>query len=239
MNYTSTIIEILLLYLTIEIIKSGYYFARGRQENKIFTGKIEPVRKNKKSIEILIVGDSIGAGVGSSCFENSVAGRIYGCLSEKFSALLINLSVSGRKMEGLMEIPKSHKKYDLLVIFISSNDVVRFTKLKDFGLQTQDVIKKYSRIAKRLIIIGPANVGRVKLFPIFLRVILSYRAPKYVGIISKVCLRFDNVTYVNLLRSPKELGRYPGSFLASDGFHPNDYGHRFWFMMLKPYLNLE
>lgn len=233
MKYFLIILVLFLAYIAYFSykIKKAYSLAEITYTQNSKLGK-----KSNKRLKLLILGDSLGTGVGASSFKTSVVGRVANSISKKYFVILTNASLNGSKIGDLLKRKVPKEKQDLIVIFISTNNVLRFTDLKDFGANAIKVIEKYSKLTKKLILIGPANVGQAKILPLPLRLINLYRAPKYATILSKVSKKFKNVAYINSLKPPKFLGKYKYKYYSSDKLHPNDEGHSYWFEMVKGYL---
>ena len=192
--------------------------------------------KSNKKFRLFIAGDSIGTGVGATCFENSVAGRIAIYLAKKYQVMLKNASVNGSKVKNLLSIKIPEEKQSLTVIFISSNDLIRFTNLNDFKENAAKALEKFSKFSGKIIVIGPGNVWLAKFLPLPLRIIYLLRGPKYADALKEASAKFRNAIYINSLTPSKSLGKYRQSYYSSDKFHPNDEGYKFWFEMVKEYL---
>ena len=180
-----------------------------------------------------MLGDSLGMGVGASSFEKSVVGRVADYLAKNNYVVLNNLSANGSKVQDLLNIKSPKNKIDLTIILISSNDVIRFTGFKSFEEDVKKVLEKCSKLSKKIIIIGPANVSQARLLPLPLRIIYFYRVPKYAFLLEKVSSDFKKVSYINSANPPKKLGKYLDEYYSTDKLHPNDQGHKFWFEMIK------
>lgn len=230
------ILLIIALFIVLYVLYYYYRIKKAYTLAEVTHTKWADLGHSNKKFNLLILGDSIGTGVGASCFEKSVAGRIACYLAKKYRVTLTNASVNGSKIQNLLNRKVPKDKQDLSIILISSNDVLRFTNLDKFKENTIKVLKKFSKATKRLIIIGPANVGLAKFLPLPLRILYLYRAPKYTSALKEASSKFRNVTYINSLKPAKNLGKYEQSYYSLDMFHPNDEGHSFWFEMVKNYL---
>jgi lysophospholipase L1-like esterase len=142
------------------------------------------------------------------------------------------MSINGSKVKTLLA-NKINERYELCVLLISSNDVIRFTPFINFEKDLQKMLEKYAKISKKVILIGPANVGDAYLLPALLRIIYRRTAPKYAAILKKISSKFPSVSYINSISPRKELGEYTRKYYGTDMFHPNDDGHEFWFEMIK------
>ena len=239
MNNFSLIFALIGLYISIELIHSAYYFKRARiLANRTYMNSINLGDKSKRKFRVLIAGDSIAAGVGATEFDRSFPGLIGNYLGEKYYVELRNFSMSGSKISDLLEMNFARQKQDLIAMVISSNDLLRFTKLKRFRQETEDVLSRFSKLARKVVVTGPGNISLCPAIPGFLKPIYRHRAFRYAGILAKASGKFKNVVYVNSVSlSENPLNRYDNTHHNTvDGFHPNDKGHRFWFGLVKDYL---
>ncbi len=133
----------------------------------------------------------------------------------------------------LKQIP--NEKFNITILVISSNNLFHFTSLSDFKNNTKKVLGRYSKISDKLILIGPGRVFDAKAIPLFLKPMYKAQGEKYARIIDEEAKNYANVFHVNPLNTSINPQEY-GDTNASDGFHPNDEGHRFWFSLLKPFL---
>ncbi len=230
------LITILILYIIYQVFYTGYFIKKSETlVKKTYTGKKDLVDPKNKKFKLFIDGDSVGAGVGATSFETSVAGRIAIELSKKYYVQLENNSVSGSEMSTLINKKTPEEKQNLTVLIISSNDLFHFSNLKEFKHSTEKVLEKYSHISERLIIIGPGRVFDAGAIPFIIKPLYRYKAKEYANIISNTSKKYKNVKYVNPLDTKISKNEY-GPADAPDGFHPNDEGHRFWFDLIHPYL---
>jgi lysophospholipase L1-like esterase len=225
-----------LIYILLQALYSGYYLFKGRQlTQKTYTGQKLLGENNKETFKILFDGDSVGAGVGATSFEKSVAGRVALSYSQDYRVELINNSISGSRMRDLVKKEITNDMQDLTVLVISSNDLFNFTNLTDLKKDTEIVIEKYIKISKRLIIIGPGRVFDGTATPLILKPVYKVVGKNYSKIIFQLAEKYENVVYVNPLNFPTNHSVY-GNTEAYDNFHPNDQGHKVWFDLLSPFL---
>ncbi|HVT01240.1 MAG TPA: SGNH/GDSL hydrolase family protein [Patescibacteria group bacterium] len=222
------ILAILLLYIILQALYSGYYFYKSRSlSKKVYVGNYTFGDKGP-SYSLFVAGDSVGAGVGATSFETSLAGRLARELSKTKRVNVTNKSVSGYRMHNLVSGPIPDEKQNLVLLVISSNDVFNFVNLRDFKESTSKVISRYSKLGDKVIIIGPGRIFDTDALPFFMRPVYKYFGTKYAEIISNQASSYPNVIYVNPYAAAP-LGKRYGYTGASDKFHPNDEGYRFWF----------
>lgn len=224
---------LILLYTVLQTIYTGYYSMQARKLNQTsWSGKRELGEKTKPVFRLFIAGDSVGAGVGSTSFETSLAGRLANYFAQDHFVHYENVAVTGDRMANLVNRPVPNEIQDLTVLIVSSNDHFRFVNYKDFEESTKKVFERYASKSKRLIIIGPGNIAEPRTIPLVVKPIYYFRGPKYAEILNRNSATFENITHVNPLKPPEGLPNY-GHTYAADNFHPNDEGHRFWFDMIR------
>lgn len=181
-------------------------------------------------LKVLVVGDSVGSGVGASSFENSVSGRLAHFLAEQgFLVDFKNKSVNGNRMEDVVRTKVEGEDYDLIFMIVSSNDLFHFTFFPNFRKSTAAALERYSNLGKKVVLVGPGRVYAAAVIPLPLRLIYFVNSKVYVSIMKKEVSRYDNVVYL----TPKAKS---GDTESSDKFHPNDLGHEGWFELIKPEL---
>ncbi len=230
------ILVFVLIYILLQALYSGYYLLKGRQlTQKTYTGQKLLGENNKETFNVLFDGDSVGAGVGASSFEKSFTGRVALFYIQDYRVELINNSISGSRMRNLVKKEIPTEEQDLTILVISSNDLFNFTNIASFKKDTEIVIKKYSKMSKKLIIIGPGRVFDGAATPLILKPVYKVVGKNYSKIIFQLAERYENVVYVNPLNFPTDHSIY-GNTEANDNFHPNDQGHKVWFDLLSPFL---
>lgn len=213
-------------YLIVQLIFTGYFFLKAKNiMNKSYIREIERGDAKKPKLRIFLAGDSIAEGIGSSGFEKSLGGRLVAKLSHNNHVLFVNSADSGNKMSDLKELPKV--KQDIIVLFVSSNDLFHFTNFEKFEKDTRSVLSNFTPMGKKVILIGPADVASATAIPFFLKPLYNIRSPEYARIMMTVSSKYKNVVYINPVNYKEMLEKY-GKTEAEDRFHPNDNGHKFW-----------
>jgi hypothetical protein len=91
---------------------------------------------DKTTFNLFIAGDSVGAGVFASNFENSVAGRVGSHFAKDKYVNFENISKSGNKVRDVLEGPEPTERQDLIVLIVGSNDLFRLSDLNHFFCPT-------------------------------------------------------------------------------------------------------
>lgn len=221
------IFGLIFIYLVLQTVFSGYYLRRaGILTNTEYTQDVKLGNKDKPTLRVFMRGDSIAAGVGASSFETSTPGRLANFLAKENNLIFVNEAESGTRMADLLDFPALNEKQDLIILVVSSNDLFHFTNLGDFKRSTEEVMEKYSKLGKKLVVIGPGRVSTAPALPLPLRLIYKIIRPNYVAIIAEAVSKHSNIVYVK--PTPPEKDTF-----ASDKFHPNDEGHIIWFEGIK------
>jgi lysophospholipase L1-like esterase len=190
---------------------------------------------------ILLIGDSTVVGVGAESPELSIAGRVGKTFPD---ANIINKGISGEKLSGLASrIENIDDEYDLIMIHIGGNDVVRFTSYKEAEKDLERVLIAAQNRSKNVILTSSGNLGTAILLPLGSRNILENRSRHIRSIFLNKSDKHQ-VPYVDLFleRDEDPFALNPSKFYAKDMFHPSGEGYALWYVKiekeLKP-LNLD
>lgn len=228
------ILAIIVIYVVLQTLYSFYYLNIGGALAKTIYARTVKLGDSKNpQFSIFINGDSVGAGVEATSFENSVAGRLGNYLAEKYYVDFENVSVSGFKMHDVLTSKAPTETKDLIVLIVSSNNLFRFTDLDDFKIDTRAVLAKYSPLAKKLVIVGPGRIIDSQAVPVVFLPFYHLQGPKYAQVIDEAAKKYTNVVHVNPLLHKLDTKIYGKNTSAADKFHPNDEGQRYWFDLIK------
>ncbi|MBI2143270.1 hypothetical protein HYU20_02925 [Candidatus Woesearchaeota archaeon] len=227
MKPLAIVFAIIAAYSVAQLLFSGYhFFLKSPQLTKqSFAGQTEHGNKTKPELKLFLAGDSVAAGVGASSFSTSMGGRIASALARENHVSFTNAAKSGNRMADVAAVPR--EKQDIIVLFIASNDLYHFTNLRKFENDTEAAMERYSKLAGKVIIIGPADIAGATAIPLIMKPLYNLRWQKYAAIMKTAASKHKNVTYVYPAEHKAKLRTY-GHTEAKDGFHPNDNGHRFW-----------
>lgn len=224
---------IILLLVLIQVLYSAYYFRKSSQLVKNpHVGKHELGDKKNSEFRLFFGGDSVAAGIGATSFETSVSGRVANYVARDKFVIFENNAVSGTKMRDLVKRKLPEGKWDLVVLVVSSNDLFRFSNLDEFKTSTEKVLSEYTKIAEKVVIVGPGRVFDSPAVPVILRPIYKWKSQDYIEVIEDEVKTYKNVVYINPVHPPKELKQVE-NWESPDKFHPGDYGQEYWFEMIK------
>lgn len=227
------------LFIVAQIVRTRHFIKVG--ENLVT--ETTPFAKSNSQAEtrILMVGDSTAFGVGASSPEHSLAGLV----AVKYpTAEIINVGVSGAKtgdaltqLEGIED-----GSFDLVMLHIGGNDVVRFTSYKEFTNDLQELVALAERKGTHVLLTSTGNVGTVPLFPAGTRWIFGQRSQKVREIMMSLVAEKDPTTvrYTDLFRDRAidPFALEPKKYYAADFFHPSDAGYADWFTFISAELDV-
>jgi len=227
------ILGIIIFVIVVQALYSTYYFRKsGELVKNPHVGRHEFGEKKNKEFKLFFGGDSVGAGVGATSLETSVSGRVAKYLTQDKFVVLDNRSVSGTKMRDLAKRELPEGKWDVAVLVVSSNDLFRLANLDEFKKSTEKVVGEYSKIADKVIIVGPGRVFDSPAVPIVVRPIYRWRAGAYIKVMDGEIAKYDNVVHINPVNPPHGLKQVE-NWESPDKFHPGDNGQEYWFEMIK------
>jgi len=196
------------------------------------------VRNNPGArLRILFIGDSTAVGTGAGSSTQSVAGYFGQAFPE---AQIDNDSYNGRKLGQLVaEFPTAVEPlYDLVVIQIGGNDIMKFTPFRSIDRDVTIVIEDAKRIARHVVILHSGNVGLAPFFIWPIDWIMTERARAVRRIYMKKA-REEDVLYVDLFTERgndlflKDIPKY----YSLDHLHPSGEGYRWWYERIRATLN--
>lgn len=189
---------------------------------------------DEPAYKILVIGDSSAVGVGASEPELSVAGRIG---ADYPNAQVINKGKSGMRTAGLLEEFKTleKEKYDLILIQIGGNDLIRFVPVKEAKHNMEQVFQIAKQMSDNIVILSAGNMETAYIFPIPLRVIYGVRSLSFRKELIELSDEY-NIYYVDLYREVEHdpFAKDPKKFYAPDLFHPSGEGYGVWYERIGP-----
>lgn len=182
----------------------------------------------------LVVGDSSAVGVGSVSPEGSVAGRLGADFPQ---ADITNHGVSGSKVADLLSQLKGldqGAQYDLILIQIGGNDIVRRTPYANLERDLPQALKLATAHSDNVVLLTSGNVGTSRLLPYGTRWFFTLRTQQVRRIFQRITKEYG-VHYVDLYRARSEdpYAHDPEKYYAPDFFHPSAEGYGDWYTFVK------
>ncbi len=189
--------------------------------------------------KVLVIGDSTGVGTGSSEPRDSVAGRI----ARDFPGVeIVNLARNGARVKDVPAQLASAGSagYDVILLQVGGNDILRFTPLEELGASVNDVLQTASGKARRVIFISTGNVGLSPAFFPPINWIYTWRTRSVRALFMDVAKQ-QGARYVDLFR---ERGRGifeddPAKYYAPDFLHPSGEGYGVWYRELRRQTDID
>ncbi len=180
---------------------------------------------------ILVIGDSTGVGTGADP-AFSIAGRLG---SDFPDASIHNESVNGWKtadaLQNFPDVPA--KSFDIILLQIGANDIMRGTPLPEFCAALDSLFKKSTAAGKRVFALHSGNIGLAPFFPWPLNSIMRTRTLRYRSEYQRIAAA-NGVTYVDLYHEAADdpfQGRR--EFYASDLLHLSAKGYADWYRTVR------
>jgi lysophospholipase L1-like esterase len=192
-------------------------------------------RKARARRRVLIVGDSTGVGVGAERATDSVGGLI---AAEYRDAELINLSVGCACLADvpgqLRRLAPDVRRFDLVLLHVGGNDVMRTANLTSLVEPVESLLLRLRQIGRRVVWLGPGDVGLVPLFRPPFSWWLSRRTRLAADLFHRLAQR-HGVEYLGFHAAPHRhmLTRERAQYFASDGLHPSSHGYLYAYGCLQ------
>ncbi|MFZ2682315.1 MAG: GDSL-type esterase/lipase family protein [Patescibacteria group bacterium] len=232
--------KLILLILSAIAIFEGYNFIHTQRLIKIGIAQTEETpayerRLDKPEQRFLIIGDSSAVGVGAEPSTGSIAGRL---AADYPTADVMSLAVSGSKVKDAIKQLKSlpdTAKFDLILIQIGGNDIVRRTPYADLERDFPIVLKLAKQHSDHVVQLTSGNVGTSKLLPLGTRWFFTLRTKRVRNIFMRINSE-QNTAYVDLYRKPAvdPYAQNPKLYYSPDFFHPSATGYGDWYSFTAP-----
>ncbi len=216
----------LLLWVTFEGIRFAWLLrtsAKLVERSKAFERIID-----NGSPRILVMGDSTAVGTGTTP-EGSVAGHFGAAFP---NASIANVSENGWKIDDVLAaFPRFEpNSFDLVVLQIGANDIIRGTPEKDFETSLGALFDKATAAGKNVIALHSGNIGLAPMFHWPASSILSARTQRYREIYMRVAAE-KGVAYVDLYKEETDdvMNNDVSTYYANDLLHLTDKGYGFWY----------
>lgn len=215
---------IFLLWVLANVVRVRILSQRG---GELIRSTVPFERNGTNKQTVLVLGDSLAYGTGTTSSEKSVAGLV---AKHYPMATVINKSVNGKRTNELAQEVKSLEgKYDLILIIIGGNDVLRpWINLEQSGKNLETIYAGASAHADKVVALTTGNLRYTTLFLWPINHYLGARSMELRNYAVKAAAPHKNVTYVNLVERNKTV---PFGHLkeAPDRLHLGDDGAQYWY----------
>ena len=215
-------------------------------------GNSEPSAQPKQTLNLLIVGDSAAAGVGSETQQEALVGKLIPILqkqatiSEQFAVLNWSLqATTGHTsfdiLRRLYIMPTPSEPIDIMVLSVGVNDTTSSVSVERWHQQIKDIITIAQRKfgVRELVFLSLPPMAQMPAIPAPLNNFVGAKASILDGILQQTCLTYDNVTYM-ATDFPRMIAEHSNGtpidikvMFASDGFHPSSLMYGYWAQQLS------
>lgn len=175
---------------------------------------------------LLLLGESTVAGVGASCLDFALAGRLAWALSARLQrpvawrALGENGITAGQACARLLPAA-ADQDYDLVALVFGVNDTTHFSSRQRWIGALAHLIEHFRQRGARVICTAVPPLQHFTALPWLLRQLLGWRATLLDRQLAGLALARDaGYCAVSLEMQPQ--------FLAIDGYHPSALGYQVW-----------
>ncbi|WP_367108978.1 SGNH/GDSL hydrolase family protein [uncultured Psychrobacter sp.] len=222
--------------------------------------KLEKTRATnaKPTLNLMIVGDSSAAGVGSQSQQQALVGRLIPSLVQQsvinsnFAQLDWSLqATTGHTsfdiLRRLYVLPTPCEPIDVMILSLGVNDATSNVATKTWRRQLEDIIEVAKRKfgVKTIVFSSLPPMAKMPALPAPLNEFIGAKAAKLDTILQQVCAMHDGVYYMgaDFTRMAEE-HRSKGDnsngepidgtvMFASDGFHPSSITYGYWAQQLS------
>ena len=215
-------------------------------------GNSEPSAQPKQTLNLLIVGDSAAAGVGSETQQEALVGKLIPILqkqatiNEQFAVLNWSLqATTGHTsfdiLRRLYIMPTPSEPIDIMVLSVGVNDTTSSVSVERWHQQIKDIITIAQRKfgVRELVFLSLPPMAQMPAIPTPLNNFVGAKASILDGILQQTCLTYDNVTYM-ATDFPRMIAEHSNGtpidikvMFASDGFHPSSLMYGYWAQQLS------
>lgn len=188
-------------------------------------------------LRFLFLGDSTAVGTGAGDPSQSTAGYF----GQDFpTAEIVNISRNGQKVYELLASFDRYnfKDFDLLVIQIGGNDILKFTPFTNIERDLGGLITKAKSASRHVVILHSGNVGAAPIFHWPFDIIMTERSRRVREIYMRQA-KANGVSYVDLFQERdsdlflKDVPKY----YSADLLHPSGDGYRWWYERIRQTLH--
>ena len=225
------IIVLIGAYFAFEIIRTAFLIKKGVN----LAREAIPFEQNNPNadIKILFLGDSTAMGTGSKDNKLSTAGRFGTAFPD---AHIINLAKNGQKVKDLLKSfdPAEYPDFDLVVMQIGANDVLKITNLKELERDFPLLIQKAKKSSKNVVLLTSGNIGSAPFFHWPFSKFYDVKTKKVVDYVVRMA-KEEGASYVYLYTTKrddpllKDINRY----YAEDLLHLTGEGYGVWYAKIR------
>lgn len=206
-----------------------------------------PKDSTNKTLNLMVVGDSAAAGVGSETQQEALTGKLIPILKQQpaiyntFSTLNWTLqATTGHTsfdiLRRLYVLPTPSQPTDVMILSVGVNDTTSSVPVDKWQQQIEDIIAIAQRKfgVRELVFLSLPPMAEMPAIPPPLNNFVGAKASILDEILQQVCANNDGVTYMatDFARMIEEHSNGTpidiSVMFASDGFHPSSLMYGYW-----------
>lgn len=187
--------------------------------------------------EVLWLGDSTAAAVGTTNADGSVSSQVARQLSASDPSLSLQVRVIAHSGDRVRDVVRDQLPQvkaiapDFVVISIGANDVIHLTSVGTFRSTYRSLIRGLvdAGVAKtNIVLVGVPDMGSPTRLKQPLRAITGWRSRRLDREVRSVA-KGEGTRYVDLFHATsKPFRAHPEQYLAADKYHPSNNGYALW-----------
>lgn len=211
-----------------------------------------PKEAHKRTLNLMVVGDSAAAGVGSETQQEALVGNLIPVLTQQ-SAIqnqfdILNWSLQATTghtsfdiLRRLYVLPAPSQPVDVMVLSVGVNDTTSKVSVDKWQQQIENIIAIAQRKfgVRELIFLSLPPMAQMPAIPAPLSNFVGAKASILDNTLQQVCAAHDSVTYM-ATDFPRMIGEHSNGtpidikvMFASDGFHPSSLMYGYWAQQLS------
>ncbi len=188
-----------------------------------------------RTARVLLLGDSTGVGVGTEQPQETIGGLL---AADYPGVEIVNRCLTGARMydvtQQLVPLVREAERFDLAVVMAGGNDVIKLTPHRQLARDARRMLAALTRVSKRSVWLGSANLGGS---PLLLRPLswwLGFRSVRVMRLLAREAKAY-NVQFINFAYQGRAdlFANDPDTFFAIDGIHPSGASYRHCFNVMK------
>ncbi len=207
---------------------------------------------HKRTLNLMVVGDSAAAGVGSETQQEALVGNLIPVLTQQ-SAIqnqfdILNWSLQATTghtsfdiLRRLYVLPAPSQPIDVMVLSVGVNDTTSKVSVDKWQQQIESIIAIAQRKfgVRELIFLSLPPMAQMPAIPAPLSNFVGAKASILDNTLQQVCAAHDSVTYM-ATDFPRMIAEHSNGspidiavMFASDGFHPSSLMYGYWAQQLS------
>lgn len=186
-----------------------------------------PAGGSQDLLHLVVVGDSVAAGVGVAHHRDTVAGRLTTLLSSDRGVRHTVIAQSGLTAAGVRALVDAHPELataDVVIISVGVNDAKALHSVRRWRTELDALLDSVTRTAPqaRVVLVGVPDMAMFRRLPRPLRTVLGIRSRTLERAGRKVAAHYPQIQEMAL--NAPAFKAIENAF-ATDGFHPSEAVH--------------